>query len=49
MNILCSSGVHLHLFILLFGKLAGTLFLDSKEAGIENKSQWQAIVMHSSQ
>ncbi len=29
-NICCSSSVHLPLFILLFGKLACTLFLDSK-------------------
>ncbi len=29
-NILCSSSVHLPLFILLFGKLACTLFPDSK-------------------
>ncbi len=29
-NILCSSSVHLPLFILLFGKLACSLFPDSK-------------------
>ncbi len=29
-NILCSSSVHLPLFILLFGELACTLFPDSK-------------------
>ncbi len=48
-NILCSSCVHLPLFILLIGKLAGTTFPDPKEPGIENKSQWQAIGMPSSQ
>jgi hypothetical protein len=30
---LCSSSVHLLLFILLFGKLACTLFPDSKRNG----------------
>jgi hypothetical protein len=30
MNILCSTSIHLPLFILLFGKLACTLFPDSK-------------------
>jgi hypothetical protein len=31
--------------VFLFGKLAGATFPDPKEAGIENKSQQQAIVM----
>ncbi len=48
-NILCSSGVHLPLFVLLFGKLTDILFPGSKEAGLENKSQWQAIVMRNGQ
>jgi hypothetical protein len=33
MNILCSSCVHLPLFILLIGKLVGTSFPDPKETG----------------
>jgi hypothetical protein len=36
-NILCSSSVHLPLFILLIGKLACATFPESKEAGIENQ------------
>jgi hypothetical protein len=36
-NILCSSCVHLPLFILLFGKLASASFPNSKEAGRHKK------------
>jgi hypothetical protein len=35
--------------MLLFWKLAGATFPDPKKAGIENKLQWQAIVMPNSQ
>jgi hypothetical protein len=42
-NILCLSSVHLPLFILLFRKLAGATCANPKEAGIENKLQWQVI------
>ena len=37
------------LFILLFWKLAGATYPDPKKAGIENKLQWQAIVMPNGQ
>jgi hypothetical protein len=33
----------------LIGKLAGATFPESKEAGIKNKLQWQAIVIPSGQ
>ncbi len=48
-NILCFSCVHLPLFILLIGKLAGATFPDPKEAVKKNKLQWQVIVMFSGQ
>jgi hypothetical protein len=48
-HILCSSCIHLPLVILLIEKLASATFLESKEARIKIKSQWQAIVMPSSQ
>ncbi len=38
-----------NLFILLFWKLAGVTYPDPKKASIENKSQWQAIVMPNGQ
>jgi hypothetical protein len=33
----------------LFWKLAGATYPDPKKAGIENKSQWQVIVMPNGQ
>ncbi len=46
---MCLPSVHLPLFILLFWKLAGATYPDPKKAGMENKSQWQAIVMPNGQ
>ncbi len=48
-NILCSSGIHLPLSIVLFGKLDGASFSIPKETGIENELQLWAIVMQGSQ
>ncbi len=36
MNILCSSGIHLLLFIVLFGKLPSTSFSVHKKTGIKS-------------
>ncbi len=47
--ILCSSCINLPLFILLFWKLAGATYPDPNKAGIENKLEWQVIVMPNGQ